>query len=78
MARTVRDTNLEARTARLRLTPRPKPYWRVLESGLHLGYRRTQEGVHAHIGCVDHLDGRIMSGSKCTNASSKRPIASHA
>jgi integrase len=44
MARTVRDTNLETRAARLRLTPRRKPYWRVLESGLHLGYRRTKEG----------------------------------
>jgi integrase len=44
MARTVRDTNLETRSARLRLTPRRKPYWRVLESGFHLGYRRTKEG----------------------------------
>jgi integrase len=44
MARTVRDTNLETRTARLRLKPRRKPYWRVLETGLHLGYRRTAEG----------------------------------
>jgi integrase len=24
--------------------PRGKPYWRVLESGLHLGYRRTKTG----------------------------------
>ena len=44
MARTVRDTNLETRAARLRLDARRKPYWRVLESGLHLGYRRTKEG----------------------------------
>jgi integrase len=44
MARTVRDTNLEKAAARVRLEPRRKPYWRVLESGLHLGYRRTKEG----------------------------------
>jgi integrase len=44
MARTVRDTNLEKAAARFRLEPRRKPYWRVLESGLHLGYRRTKEG----------------------------------
>jgi integrase len=44
MGRTVRDTNLETRSARLRLTPRRKPYWRVLEGGLHIGYRRTKEG----------------------------------
>ncbi len=44
MARTVRDTNLETRTARQRLAARPKPYWRVLEKGLHLGYRRSAAG----------------------------------
>jgi integrase len=44
MGRTVRDTNLETRSARLRLASRGKPYWRVLESGLHLGYRRTKVG----------------------------------
>jgi hypothetical protein len=30
--------------ARLRLAARRKPYWRVFETGLHLGYRRTKEG----------------------------------
>ncbi|MDI9849976.1 site-specific integrase [Rhodoblastus sp. 17X3] len=44
MARTVRDTNLETRAARLRLVPRRNPYWRVLEIGLHVGYRRTKTG----------------------------------
>ena len=44
MPRTVRDTNLEKPAARTRLAPRGKPYWRVLESGLHLGYRRTRTG----------------------------------
>jgi integrase len=44
MARTVRDTNLEKPAARARLAARGKPYWRVLESGLHLGYRRTKAG----------------------------------
>ena len=44
MARTVRDTNLETRAARLRLALRRNPYWRSLESGLHLGYRRTKIG----------------------------------
>lgn len=44
MARTVRDTNLETRTARLRLAAQRKPYWRLLETGLHLGYRRNSAG----------------------------------
>jgi integrase len=44
MGRTVRDRNLETRSARLRLAIRGKPYWRLLETGLHLGYRRTKAG----------------------------------
>jgi integrase len=42
MARTLRDANLGTRAARLRLKPRGKPYYRQIESGLHLGYRRLK------------------------------------
>lgn len=45
MARTVRDANLESRAARRRLTARGKPYYRTLEPGLHLGYRRSTTGT---------------------------------
>jgi integrase len=44
MARTVRDSNLGSREARRRLKSRPEPFWRALEQGLHLGYRRRREG----------------------------------
>jgi hypothetical protein len=44
MARTVRDANLESRTARLRLPIRSEPYWRGLERGFALGYRRRGKG----------------------------------
>jgi integrase len=44
MARTVRETALASCTARLRLAVTSKPYWRVLELGLHLGYRRRATG----------------------------------
>lgn len=44
MARTVRDTNLQSREARLRLKSQRKPYWRLLEAGLHVGYRRVKDG----------------------------------
>jgi hypothetical protein len=43
MARTVRDTNLETRAARLRLESRGKPFWRTIETGLHVGYRRLRQ-----------------------------------
>jgi integrase len=44
MARTVREAILATRSARLRLAVVSKPYWRVLEQGLHLGYRRRGTG----------------------------------
>jgi integrase len=42
MARRVRDATLDAREARSKLKPRGKPYWRAIERGLHVGYRRLR------------------------------------
>ena len=42
MARTVRDAKLETRTARAALKPSGKPYFRAIDEGLHLGYRKGQ------------------------------------
>jgi integrase len=44
MPRKVRDSNLETRTARSRLTVAHKPYFRLIEPGLHLGYRKLASG----------------------------------
>ena len=44
MARTVRDAKLETRTARAALKPSGKPYYRSIDEGLHLGYRKGQSG----------------------------------
>lgn len=44
MARTVRDASLETRTARARLKAAGKPYYRAIDPGLHLGYRKGQAG----------------------------------
>ena len=56
MARTVRDTKLESRAARERLKARGKPYWRELEPGCHLGYRRLSG--KAGRWCVRHYAGQ--------------------
>src|SRR6516165_4209424 len=40
--RTLRDSRLDTATSRLKLKVRGKPYWRLLEQGLHLGYRRLE------------------------------------
>src|SRR5262245_23311747 len=40
MARALKDANLGTRQARLRVAIRGKPHWRMVEEGLHIGYRR--------------------------------------
>ena len=40
MARKLKDCDLSNSTARSRLKPRSKPYWRLLSAGHHVGYRR--------------------------------------
>ena len=40
MGRAVRDARLDKRDARLKLTPRKEPYWRLISDGAHLGYYR--------------------------------------
>ena len=42
MARSVRDARLDTREARSRLKVQGKPHWRLIEPGLHLGYRRLR------------------------------------
>src|SRR5680860_1234170 len=45
MARRVLDRFLDSKEARRRLAPRAKPYFRAIERGLHLGYRRLATGA---------------------------------
>jgi integrase len=45
MARRVHDKTLDSRDARRRLQIRGKPYYRAIERGLHLGYRRLGGGA---------------------------------
>jgi hypothetical protein len=42
MARKIKDKELDSSAARARLKPRGKPYWRSLDRGLHIGYRRLK------------------------------------
>jgi len=44
MARHVRDANFETRTARARLKARGRPYYRSVDGGLHVGYRKSKNG----------------------------------
>jgi integrase len=40
MARTLRNSKLDSRSARLKLKPRREPYWAAISPGCALGYRR--------------------------------------
>jgi integrase len=42
MARTLKDANLDKPEARSRLAARGKPHYRLIEPGLHLGYRKAR------------------------------------
>lgn len=42
MARKIQDRALDTRAARMRLSVRGEPYWRALDAGLALGYRRNK------------------------------------
>lgn len=44
MARRLKDATLDSKEARRKLKPRGKPYYRAIERGLHLGYRRLRGG----------------------------------
>jgi len=43
MARRIRESILDSRDARLKLTVRGKPYWRSIGRGLHVGYRKGKD-----------------------------------
>lgn len=47
MAKTVTEAKLSTRTARLALVPQHKPYFRSIEDGAHIGYRRSTVRGHA-------------------------------
>ena len=44
MPRKARDERLDTRTARLKLAPRREPYWRTIQEGRAIGYRRLAGG----------------------------------
>jgi integrase len=61
MPRKVRDSNLETRTARSRLPVRHKPFFRLIEPGLHLGYRKLTSGPGTWLARRYNGDGRYTT-----------------
>src|SRR5262245_63917946 len=44
MSKTLRERDIGSKTARAKLKPSGKPYWRSIDIGLHLGYRKGLRG----------------------------------
>jgi integrase len=65
MARTIRDQRFDTRESRKRLKPRGKPYWCLLDKGMHFGYRKGQSGgkwvVRLYLGNEQYVVGTIGS-----------------
>jgi integrase len=57
MARRVKDATLDSKDARRKLKARGKPYYRVIERGLHLGYRKLQTAASAGTWVARHYVG---------------------
>ena len=55
MARRLRDAVLNSREARRKLTPRGEPYFRCVEKGVHLGYRRRANAAGTWL--IRHFNG---------------------
>lgn len=70
MARTVRDADLGTRAARLRLKPRGKPFYRAIDHGLHIGYRRTSGRwvVRVYVGLQNYKVETIGTADDVTDA----------
>lgn len=72
MARQVLDSNLSTRTARAKLKPRSKPYWRLIEHGRHIGCRRTPKGgawvARLYLGSGRYAETRLGTADNVTDA----------
>jgi integrase len=88
LPRKVRDSKLETRTARSRLKVAHKPYFRLIEPGLHLGYRKLASGPGTWVArrydsdqrtyAVMNLktpDGRLIVADDYSDANSKTVLS---
>jgi hypothetical protein len=58
MARSVRDTKLDTRSARAKCAVRREPYWAKLSTGRYVGYRRTSRDIGTWIARFRDEGGR--------------------
>lgn len=78
MAKRVRDTNLESRAAREKLSPAGKPYYRSIGPGLHVGYRKGKRGgrwvVRMYVGQQDYRVETIADADDLLDSDGERVL----
>ena len=73
MARRVKDRALDSREARRKLAHRRKPYFRSIERGLHLGFRKLRSGAGTwvaryYVGSQSYLTERLGTADDLCDA----------
>jgi integrase len=72
MARLTRDSRLETRKGRERLSASKKPYWHTLEHGRSIGYRKTATGgawiARMYLGDKKHEERRLGAADDTLDA----------
>lgn len=75
MAKTVRDARLDNRTQREKLKARGKPYYRQIDEGLHVGYRKNAGGgkwvARRYIGGEKYIVETIATADDTQDADGK-------
>lgn len=66
MARRLRDSTLDSREARRKLAPRGEPYYRSVEKGVHLGYRRRADAAGTWL--IRHFNGSAYRADRLASA----------
>jgi integrase len=79
MARRVRDANLDTKEARRKLRPRGKPYYKAIDRGLHVGYRRLRGGpgtwvARYYVGGQAYQVEKIATADDISDADGKKVL----
>lgn len=79
MARPLQETKLDTRAARAKLKVSGKPYWREIDPGLHLGYRKgSTKGVWCvrwSIGAGDHKSETFATADDFRDADGDKTLS---
>jgi len=63
MARLARDAKIDTREARSKLTAQHEPYWRLIEKGFYLGYRKGKSKKAGTWIARKHIEGAYKKKS---------------